>query len=64
MRAQLRHTTESSMPRPASNASGPRFCFDGWTLDAAAPGDPLSTTGIFGTSRTGSTVGAQVEWWW
>ncbi|CAH2787335.1 MAG: Maltoporin (maltose/maltodextrin high-affinity receptor, phage lambda receptor protein) [uncultured Caballeronia sp.] len=32
--------------------------------DAAGPGDPLSTTGIFGTSRTGSTVGAQVEWWW
>jgi maltoporin len=32
--------------------------------DAAAPGDPLSTTGIFGSSRTGSTVGAQVEWWW
>ncbi len=32
--------------------------------DAAAPGDPLSTTGIFGTSRTGSTVGAQIEWWW
>ncbi|RDU94988.1 carbohydrate porin [Trinickia dinghuensis] len=31
---------------------------------AAAPGDPLSTTGIFGSSRTGSTVGAQVEWWW
>lgn len=56
--AQLRHTTEPSMPRPASNARGPRFCFDGRTLDAAAPGDPLSTTGIFGTSRTGSTVGA------
>ena len=32
--------------------------------DAAAPGDPLSTTGIFGSSRTGSTVGAQLEWWW
>ncbi|WP_206955421.1 maltoporin [Trinickia acidisoli] len=32
--------------------------------DAAAPSDPLSTTGVFGTSRTGSTVGAQVEWWW
>ncbi|SFH82175.1 maltoporin [Paraburkholderia megapolitana] len=31
---------------------------------AAAPGDPLSTTGIFGTSRTGSTVGTQMEWWW
>ena len=32
--------------------------------NAAAPGDPLSTTGVFGSSRTGSTVGAQVEWWW
>ncbi|WGS45338.1 carbohydrate porin [Burkholderia sp. JSH-S8] len=32
--------------------------------DAAAPGDPLSTTGVFGTSRSGSTVGAQAEWWW
>jgi maltoporin len=32
--------------------------------NAAAPGDPLSTTGIFGSSRAGSTVGAQVEWWW
>jgi maltoporin len=32
--------------------------------NAAAPGDPLSTTGIFGTSRKGSTVGTQVEWWW
>jgi maltoporin len=31
---------------------------------AAAPGDPLSSTGIFGSSRTGSTVGVQVERWW
>ena len=36
VRAQLRRTTELSMPRPASNGGGPRFCFDGWTLDFAA----------------------------
>ncbi|KWE47578.1 two-component system response regulator [Burkholderia ubonensis] len=36
VRAQLRRTTELSMPRPASNGGGPRFCFDGWTLDLAA----------------------------
>lgn len=32
--------------------------------NAAAPGDPLSTTGVFGSSRTGSTVGVQMETWW
>jgi maltoporin len=31
---------------------------------AAAPGDSLSTTGVFGTSRTGSTLGIQMETWW
>ncbi|KVO28187.1 two-component system response regulator [Burkholderia ubonensis] len=36
VRAQLRRTTELSMPRPASNGGGPRFCFDGWTLDLSA----------------------------
>ncbi|AWV03211.1 DNA-binding response regulator [Burkholderia sp. JP2-270] len=36
VRAQLRRTTELSMPRPASNGSGPRYCFDGWTMDLAA----------------------------
>jgi two-component system OmpR family response regulator len=33
VRAQLRRTTELSMPRPASSGGGPRFCFDGWTMD-------------------------------
>jgi two-component system OmpR family response regulator len=34
VRAQLRRTTELSMPRPAARAgSGPRFSFDGWLLD-------------------------------
>ncbi|NYH14478.1 maltoporin [Paraburkholderia bryophila] len=32
--------------------------------NAATPGDPLSSTGVFGTSRTGSTVGVQMETWW
>ncbi|MBY4868587.1 DNA-binding response regulator [Burkholderia sp. Bp9017] len=36
VRAQLRRTTELSMPRPASNGGGPRYCFDGWTMDLAA----------------------------
>ncbi|RQR24067.1 DNA-binding response regulator [Burkholderia sp. Bp9143] len=36
VRAQLRRTTELSMPRPASNGGGPHFCFDGWTMDLAA----------------------------
>ena len=31
---------------------------------AAAPGDTLSSTGAFGDSRDGSTVGLQLEWWW
>jgi maltoporin len=31
---------------------------------AAAPNDPLSTTGVFGSSRNGSTVGVQLETWW
>ncbi|GAB3629370.1 Maltoporin [Pandoraea terrae] len=32
---------------------------------AAAPaGNPLSTTGIFGASRSGSTFGVQLETWW
>ncbi|CAH2787406.1 MAG: Phosphate regulon transcriptional regulatory protein PhoB (SphR) [uncultured Caballeronia sp.] len=34
VRAQLRRTTELSMPRPAGVAgSGPRFSFDGWLMD-------------------------------
>jgi two-component system, OmpR family, response regulator len=33
VRAQLRRTTELSMPRPASTGGGPCFCFDGWTMD-------------------------------
>ncbi|NTX25709.1 response regulator transcription factor [Burkholderia pyrrocinia] len=36
VRAQLRRTTELSMPRPAANGGGPRFCFDGWMMDLAA----------------------------
>ncbi|WP_331458212.1 response regulator transcription factor [Burkholderia savannae] len=36
VRAQLRRTTELSMPRPASNGGGPRFCFDGWMMDLTA----------------------------
>lgn len=31
--------------------------------NAAAPGDALSTTGTFGSSRSGSTVGLQLETW-
>jgi|SRR5580765_146379 len=33
VRAQLRRTIELSMPRPTSSGGGPRFCFDGWTMD-------------------------------
>ena len=37
VRAQLRRTTELSIPRPSgAMASGPRFSFDGWVLDLAA----------------------------
>lgn len=36
VRAQLRRTIELSMPRPASNGGGPRYCFDGWTMDLSA----------------------------
>lgn len=36
VRAQLRRTTELSMPRPAAAGGGPRFCFDGWTMDLGA----------------------------
>jgi maltoporin len=32
--------------------------------NAAAAGDALSSTGIFGTKRSGSSVGLQVESWW
>lgn len=31
---------------------------------AAAAGTPLSSTGVFGSSTSGSTVGFQVETWW
>lgn len=31
---------------------------------AAAAGDPLSPTGIFGTKRSGNTFGVQAEVWW
>lgn len=32
--------------------------------NAASAGDALSSTGVFGSSRSGSTVGLQVESWW
>lgn len=50
IRAQLRRTTELSMPRHANGASsGPRFGFDGWLLDLASRtlthnGDPCTLT--------------------
>lgn len=31
---------------------------------AAAAGDPLSPTGVFGTKRSGNTFGVQAEVWW
>lgn len=50
VRAQLRRTTELSMPRQAGGAaSGPRFGFDGWLLDLSSRtlthnGDPCTLT--------------------
>jgi two-component system OmpR family response regulator len=50
IRAQLRRTTELSMPRPAGGAgAGPRFSFDGWLLDMSSrtlthDGEPCTLT--------------------
>lgn len=51
IRAQLRRTTELSMPRAANGASGggPRFGFDGWLLDMSSRtlthhGEPCALT--------------------